>query len=266
MSKGLFRPKNYAAKLFSFGSHRLSKLLFSTIAALVVISTAHAAGPLRVNPANPRYFFDSNGTAVYLGGTYLPHEEIELGTSDFTNYLDFLQQQKHNFTRLWAWEQTPSTARNPLLTLAYERTGPGLALDGGAKFDLRRFNQNHFDQLRARVVQAAQRGVYVSVVLFQSLNATSKKQQDNPWYANPLNRDNNINGINGDTNGNGVGDEAFTLAIPAITTLQEAYIRKVVDTLNNLDNVLYEISADGPLGNSVWQNYVINYLKSLSGD
>ena len=262
MSKGLFRPKNYAAKLFSFGSHRLSKLLFSTIAALVVISTAHAAGPLRVNPANPRYFFDSNGTAVYLGGTYLPHEEIELGTSDFTNYLDFLQQQKHNFTRLWAWEQTPSTARNPLLTLAYERTGPGLALDGGAKFDLRRFNQNHFDQLRARVVQAAQRGVYVSVVLFQSLNATSKKQQDNPWYANPLNRDNNINGINGDTNGNGVGDEAFTLAIPAITTLQEAYIRKVVDTLNNLDNVLYEISADGPLGNPVWQNYIINYLKS----
>ena len=110
--------------------------------------------------------------------------------------------------------------------------------------------------------QAAQRGVYVSVVLFQSLNATSKKQQDNPWYANPLNRDNNINGINGDTNGNGVGDEAFTLAIPAITTLQEAYIRKVVDTLNNLDNVLYEISADGPLGNPVWQNYIINYLKS----
>ena len=35
MSKGLFRPKNYAAKFFSFRSHRLSKLLFSTIVALV---------------------------------------------------------------------------------------------------------------------------------------------------------------------------------------------------------------------------------------
>src|SRR5258705_4645611 len=262
MSRGLFRLKNYAAKLFSFGAQRLSKLLLSAIAALAVVSTAHSAGPLRVNPANPRYFFDSNGTPVYLGGTYLGHEEIELGTRDFTNYLDFLQQQKLNFTRLWAWEQTPSSAKNPLLTVAYERTGPGLALDGGAKFDLRRFNQNHFDQLRARVVQAGQSGVYVSVVLFQSLSVPSKKKQDNPWYANPLNRDNNINRINGDANGNGVGDEAFTLTIPAITSLQEAYIRKIVDTLNDLDNVLYEISADGPLGNSAWQNYIIKYLKS----
>ena len=137
------------------------------------MTAAHGAGPLSVNPANPRYFFDSNGTPVYLAGTYLGHEQIELGTKDFITYLDFLQQQKHNFTRLWAWEQSPSSAKSPLLILPYERTGPGLALDGGAKFDLRRFNQNYFDQLHARVMQAAQRGVYVSVVLFQSLNSQS---------------------------------------------------------------------------------------------
>src|SRR6266850_8548917 len=97
MSKGLFRLKNYAAKVFSFGAQRLSKLLLSTIAALAVVSTAHAAGPLRVNPANPRYFFDSTGTPVYLGGTYLRHEEIELGNTDFKNHLDFLKQQKQKY-------------------------------------------------------------------------------------------------------------------------------------------------------------------------
>src|SRR5262249_7294656 len=146
--------------------------------------------------------------------------------------------------------------------LPYKRTGPGQALDGGPKFDLRRFNQAYFDQLRTRVIEAGQRGIYVSVVLFQSLNPNPKTQTINSWYANPFNRDNNVNGINGDTNGDGIGAEAFTLRIPAITSLQETYIRKVVDTLNDLDNVLYEIGGDGPLGNEAWQSYIIGYLKN----
>jgi len=233
-------------------------LLFATIA----VPRAEGAGPLRVNPSQPRYFVDSDGSPVYLAGTYLAHEQLALGAEDFGSYLDFLQAQKHNLTRVWAWEQTPATARSPLTILPYLRTGPGKALDGGAKFDLSRFDQNHFNQLRTRVMQAAQHGVYVSVVLFQSLESSAKRRQDQPWYRNPFNRDNNINAVNGDPDGNGVGDEAYSLTIPAITSLQEAYVRKVVDTLNDLDNVLYEISGDRSLGNSAWQNYVINYLKN----
>src|SRR6516162_4078932 len=162
-------------------SRHLASLLLYVITPLWMVSTAYAAGPLSANPANPRYFFDSTGTPVYLAGTYLPPEQIELGTSDFVGYLDYLQQQKHNFTRLWAWAQTPVSAKTPMLTLPYERTGPSQALDGGPKFDLRRFNQAYFDQLRARVAEAAQRGVYVSVVLFQSLNSP-KTQTTNSWY------------------------------------------------------------------------------------
>src|SRR5439155_24347725 len=56
---------------------------------------------------------------------------------------------------------TTGSKESPSLTLACERTGPGLALDGGFKFDLLRLNQDYFDQLRAAVVQAAERGVYV---------------------------------------------------------------------------------------------------------
>jgi chitobiase/beta-hexosaminidase-like protein/uncharacterized protein DUF6298/collagenase-like protein with putative collagen-binding domain len=258
----LSSPQSVLTRLLTFRSRYLTKLLFITIVPLLIASTAHGAGPLSVNPANPRYFLDSTGAPVYLAGTYLPSEQIELGTKDFVGYLDYLQQQKHNFTRLWAWEQTPTSAKTPMLTLPYERSGRGQALDGGTKFDLRRLNQDYFDQLRARVTEAAQRGIYVSVVLFQSLNLESKSQTDNSWYANPFNRDNNVNRINGDTNGDGIGAEAFTLTIPAITSLQEAYIRKVVDTLNDLDNVLYEISGNGPLGTYAWQSYIINYLKN----
>jgi hypothetical protein len=110
--------------------------------------------------------------------------------------------------------------------------------------------------------RAQQHGIYVSVVLFQSLNSSSKKKKSTSWTAHPFNRENNINGLNGDANGDGIGDEIFSAAIPAVTSFQEAYVRKVVDTLNDLDNVLYEINGEGPLGSAAWQNYFINYLKS----
>src|SRR5437867_11877692 len=242
----------------------LGRFLVGLIAFSLSASVSAIAGPtpLVADGINPRYFADSSGKAVYLAGTYLDRDQIELGLADFAAYLDFLQQQKHNFTRLWAWQQTPLAAKSPSLTLAYERTGPGLALDGGPKFDLLRLNQDYFDQLRGRVVQAAERGVYVSVVLFQTSYGQTKQNQLQSWSANPFNRDNNINGIDGDTNRDGIGDEAFTLTIPAISTHQEAYIRKIVDTLNDLDNVLYEISGEGPLGSSAWQYHVIDYIKT----
>ncbi len=63
----------------------------------------------------------------------------------------------------------------------------------------------------------------------------------------PFNSKNNINGIDGDSNGDGIGTEIDTLANPAVTRIQEHYVRKVIDTVNDLDNVLYEICNEaGP--------------------
>ena len=81
------------------------------------------------------------------------------------------------------------------------------------------------------------------------------------WPLPMINVSNNINGINGDPSGNDNGEEVHSFIVPAITTLQEAYVRKVVDTLNDLDNVLYEISGDAPSSSRDWQNSMINYLK-----
>jgi len=36
-----------------------------------------------------------------------------------------------------------------------------------------------------------------------------------------------------------------------ITNYQDAYVRKVIDTVNDLTNVLWEISEEAP-GNSTW--------------
>jgi len=267
MPKCLFHPKNFVAKLASFGSHCLSRLLLTTIVAFVLFSAAEAAGPLSVRTTNPRYFFDANGRAVYLAGSYQnPYNLLNSGPGNFSTYFDFLAQQNHNFTRLWAWEESPWIYdQNGQVTFSiqpYERTGPGLALDGGLKFDLTRFNQAYFDQLRARVIQAGQRGIYVSLILFEGFSSQRKVRQVNPWLADPFQRDNNVNGINADPNGNGSGEEFFSLSYPSLTALQEAFVRQVVDTLNDLDNVLYEVSGDTLLTSLSWQYHMIDYVKS----
>ncbi len=234
------------------------------------LPTAKAAGPLSVGAANPRFFVDSTGKAVYLTGVHLNNSLIDRSDKtvlDFTSYLDFLQQYDHNFVRLWAWEQAAwsneSTAKITFDPLPYQRKGPGRALDGGRKFDLTRFNQAYFDRLRSRVVEAGQHGIYVSVMLFQGFSSQRKTiGGGNPWTGHPFNLSNNINGINGDPSGNDNGEEVHSLTVPAITSLQEAYVRKVVDTLNDLDNVLYEISGDAPVSSREWQYYMINYLKN----
>jgi hypothetical protein len=49
------------------------------------------------------------------------------------------------------------------------------------------------------------------------------------------------------------------LRIPAVTRLQEAYARKMVDTVNDLDNVLYEISNESEYG-ADWHNHLAKVI------
>jgi Family of unknown function (DUF6298) len=220
----------------------------------LLLSPVKAAGPLSVGSTNPRFFVDSTGKTIYLTGVHLNNSLIDRSdkaTLDFTGYLNFLQQYEHNFIRLWAWEQAAwtneTTAKITFDPLPYQRKGPGTALDGGRKFDLTRFNQAYFDRLRSRVLEAGERGIYVSVMLFQGFSSQRKTiGGGNPWSGHPFNLNNNINGINGDPSGNDNGEEVHSLIVPAITSLQQAYVRKVIDTLNDLDNALYEISGDAP--------------------
>jgi hypothetical protein len=232
-----------------------------------------SAGPLRLNPANPRYFTDGGGRAILLTGS---HTWANLQDSGYSNpppvfnyaaYLDFLAANHHNFFRLWAWEQAkwvPSQSVDVWFDpMPYQRPGPGAALDGKPKFDVNQFNQDYFDRLRARVVQAGERGIYVSIMLFDGWSIEDKDRGlGNPWRGHPYHPSNNINGINGDPNGNGEGHELHTLQVAAITALQEAYVRKLIDTVNDLDNVLYEISNESHSGSQQWQYHMIDYIKN----
>jgi len=248
----------------------------------ILLLTEHASsakGPLRVHPKNPRYFTDGSGRAVFLTGSHTWANFQERGVEgetpdfDYERYLDFMQELGHNFMRMWRWEHArwmqfvPGETLIRYKPMAYMRTGPGNAIDGNRKFDLTRFNQAYFDRLRGRVVAAGERGIYVSVMMFQGFSVEQKgtrgvdPKKGNAWEGHPYNSKNNINGVNGDINGDGEGDETHTLKNARITKLHEDYMRKVIDTLNDLDNVLWEISNESHTKSIEWHYHMIRFIK-----
>jgi Family of unknown function (DUF6298) len=222
-----------------------------------------ARGPLRVHSNNPRYFTDDSGKAIYLAGSSERNNfqlRLDSGTLSRFSYDDFLNtltDNRHNFIRLWAMEHAGWSP------LPYQRLGPGMANDGQPKFDLNYFNQAYFDELRRRVIAARDRGIYVGVMLFQGWSIVNGSYGAGyvAWDRHPFQVENNVNGINGDADGNGEGQEVHTLQIPLITAVQKAYVRKVVDTLNDLDNIIWEISNESPSGSVKWQYHMIAFVK-----
>ena len=262
---------------------KLSVLIALTVSCLPVIATEapynrkstfrQPMGPLAVHPKNPRYFQNTaTGDVVYLTGSHTWANLVDIGPKDpppqfdFTACLDWMQRLNHNFIRMWTWElvtwNTKPNNRDIVQTAApqpWARTGPGKALDDKPKFNLKKFNTAYFDRLRYRVSAARDREIYVSVMLFEGWGL---QFSPGAWEGHPFHPQNNINGIDGDLNKDGKGIEIHTLADGAVTALQEAYVRKVIDTVNDLDNVLYEISNENHPPSTQWQYHMIRYIKS----
>jgi hypothetical protein len=144
----------------------------------------------------------------------------------------------------------------------YRRTGPGRALDGGLRFDLTQFNPQYFARLRRRVIAARERGIYVIVMLFNGWSVASKGLPNDAWVGHPFNRRNNVNGVDGDTNGNGEGDDTHTLADPRVTHLQERYVARVMRAVDDQPNVLYEISNESSAGSLPWQDHLVRFIRT----
>jgi len=223
-------------------------------------------GPLRQSERNPRYFADSTGKPIFLAGTHTWHNIQDSGLPpvpafDWNAFLRLLISHNHNFTRLWTWEQSalaPWTAERILFQPSiYQRTGPGLAQDGGLKFDLTKFNPAYFDRLRQRTDECRLNGIYAMVMLFQGFSVKRRRHCGDPWPAHPLNKANNINGLDGDRD----GDHAYDLALPDVRRANEDYMRKVVDTVGKFDNVMYEVINEG--GNQDWDWWVVDTMHRI---
>ena len=237
----------------------------------VVHGTA-TTGPLVISDANPRYFtVASEGMAdrqvVYLTGSHV-NNNFGDGSgpgadcsetpepNDFRAYLAFLKERGHNFVRLWRWEQFKSQVAGGAFHFCmspqpWPRTGPGTAKDGKPRFDLSRFDPAYFGRLRDYVVAAGEEGIYVSVMLFEGFGLHLTPPPDNV-EGHPFHAANNVNGVGIAS----INDYQVLPLDPRVQALQEAYVRRLIDTVQDLPNVLYEVANESSGGGIVDQGFL----------
>jgi hypothetical protein len=230
--------------------------------------------PLKVHPKNPNYFTDGSGKAVCLTGSHTWNTLQDWGTNDsirpldFNDFIEFLLLHHHNFTLLWTTElpvfrALPTTKDSPpdftVTPFPWERTGPGLASDGKPKFDLTKFNQAYFDRLRDRVSKLRNAGIYAGVYLFSGEWILRFRF---PGDGYPFTGGNNINGID-----DGGGMASVTMTSPGeITAVQDDYVEKVINTLNDLPNILWIVSQEAPSESVWWNKHLIAKIKEYESE
>jgi hypothetical protein len=230
-------------------------------------------GPL-VASRNPDYFKDPKGNVLILNGSQTWNTLQDWGSGgspevlDFPAFVHFLAAHGHNFTLLWRVEMPkfcslPVTQSSPpdfaVSPQPWLRTGPGKATDGGLKFDLTKFDQSYFDRLRARTQALRNAGIYAGIYLFtgEFLNIFRCASDGYPFTGA-----NNINGIDDGYTGGPKGTSSITMTAPnAITRFQDAYVEKVIDTLNDLPNVLWIVSEEAPDDSTWWNSHQISHVR-----
>jgi hypothetical protein len=233
------------------------------------------AGPLKRLESNPRYFTADSQKAILLVGShnwrnFQDNGHREKGSDDpppafdYDGYLDFLARHGHNFFRLWRWEAPKWADAQPAGMIKYcqphpwPRTGTGTAADGKPKFDLDSFDPAYFERLRDRITKARELGIYVSIMLFEGWEL----QFTDAWKYHPFHSPNNTNGIDADPSGRGLlyNELRDDPVGKKVLALQEAYVQKVIDTVNDLDNVLFEVCNEAGVYSTKWQYHLIDFI------
>jgi len=233
-------------------------------------------GPLKASK-NPNYFEDASGKPLILCGSQTWNTLQDWGADsvvrpplDFDAFVRFLKAHGHNFTLLWftelpAFRGLPTTESKPpdftVSPFPWKRTGPGLATDGKSKFDLTKFDQAFFDRLRRRVSALNDAGIYAGVYVFTA-EFVLRFRFANDGY--PFSGPNNVNGIDDGYRGGPAetGLASFSMTEPNATTdLQDAYVKKIIDTLNDMPNVLWLVSEEAPPASTWWNSHMISVIR-----
>ena len=217
---------------------------------------------LEICPKHPYYFRECDRHIILVGVSDRALFTIWENYKGFSwrKYLDDLAAHHLNYVRqdvlswgaLMAPVNYPAQFSNPAWPFA--RTGPGKAIDGKPKFDLTKFDQSYFEQrLKPFLREAAKRGIYVELTLFEGLRKRRDFQQS--LYA----EQNNINKL-GLQPGVPTSDKAIDNA--HLMTIQHAYIDKVLAETAEFHNVIYEISNES--GGRRWVAHLIDYIHNHS--
>src|ERR1017187_6151651 len=197
-----------------------------------------AAEPVGVCPTNPHYFC-WNGKQTLLITSAEHYGAVLNAEFNYVAYLDALQAAGLNYTRIYPGYlfepvgkyMTGNTLgpRPKNLLLPWARSDkPGFML-GGNLFDLDRWDAKYFARLKDFVSKAAARGIVVEIWFFNS-------QYSDPCPLSPLYRENNVQ-----REGDCDWRDAQSLKHQDVAAREAAYVRKIVQEVNQFDNVILEI-------------------------
>lgn len=194
--------------------------------------------PIRIHPFNKR-IFEFRGRPLVLVCATEHYGAVMNRPFRFERYLTDAAEKKMTLTRLFVLFREFQMPSNPYSTCKPEstdyitpfmRTGPGAAHDGQPKFDLDGWNPEFFDRLHRFLTLASELGIIVELTLL------SNTYGNDVWKLNPLNADNNVNGL-----GPIKWPEYMTKRHPQLFERQLAHVRKIVEETNLYDNLIYEI-------------------------
>ena len=215
--------------------------------------------PLRLHPENPHYFeYQGEPTVLVTSGEH--YGALLNGDFDYAAYFAELELRGLNHTRVFAgtYREVPGSFKIGNNTLApkpesfvapWPRSETPGAGDGGAKFDLSRWNEAYFTRLKDLLREADRRGIVVELTLF------CPHYRDEMWEVSPFNAANNVNGI-----GEVERVDSLTLESAPLLEAQKAVARKIVSELHGVNNLYYEICnepyARDRLASDDWQREI----------
>jgi hypothetical protein len=224
------------------------------LTSLVAISCKN--NPVQVCPVNPHYFYYKGHPVVLITSDHHYGAVIDQDF-DFVTYLNYLADHGMNLTRIYPggmFEPTdkylpgnplgprPGRQLLPWARSVQEGANPALAEPGkpAFKFDLDSWNPAYFSRLKAYVEYARKKDIIVEIPFFNGMYADC-------WPLMALYYGNNIQNV-GRYEAPDCG--LFTTMEPRnleVVKYQAAYITKIVQELNDYDNVIYDICDEPSL-------------------
>ena len=215
---------------------------------------------LAIYPSNPHYFQNGDGQPILLIGdsASTTFADVDYG---FKTMFDTLKANDINLSRVWVfWGcETLIGNLNRVMVIPYLRTGPGDANDGKSKYDLSQFNPDFFERLRNVCISAREHGIFLQLILFDAWLL----KHPFLWINHAYQRNNNINGVDGDPENTGTGIDGqkgfCSLENTKVLEYQKAFVRKTIDTVNEFDNIFYEIANENYY-NADWEISLCQFI------
>jgi hypothetical protein len=226
-------------------------------------ATSQGTGKITVYEFNSHYFQDPEGNPIFLVGPYTFWGDLDLvqGQSNYFRYgVDGMDLPLH-WRRNNPWPRVPGSGT----------TSAGIE----GKFDLTRFNETYFAELRDFIADANAHGIYVHISLFNEIFVKYKPNCCG-FGRHPFGNGNHMNGSligsvdrNNDLSGMGFNEFYDADALwgrtndpqrLAVADLQKKYVEKVLIETRDFPNLFYEIGNEISASHD-WIAYWVNFIR-----